>query len=139
MTTSKILNKLACLLMKDGKKNVALRIIYKSLALAAKQVNTSESILISQVLGNIKPVIDARTKKVGRISYIIPYALREDQSIFLALKILVDSSRNRREIRFYEKLANELIDSFNNKGASVKRKNEIYQLAEANKAFANFR
>ena len=125
--------------MKDGKKNVALRIIYKSLALAAKQVNTSESILISQVLGNIKPVIDARTKKVGRISYIIPYALREDQSIFLALKILVDSSRNRREIRFYEKLANELIDSFNNKGASVKRKNEIYQLAEANKAFANFR
>ena len=82
--------------MKDGKKNVALRIIYKSLALAAKQVNTSESILISQVLGNIKPVIDARTKKVGRISYIIPYALREDQSIFLALKILVDSSRNRR-------------------------------------------
>ena len=139
MSTATILNKIACLLMKDGKKNVALRLVRKSLVLASNQLSVSQETILWQALGNIKPVVDARSKKVGRMSYIIPYALTEEQSTFLAIKILVESSRARREKQFYHKLANELIDSFNNKGSSIKKKNELYKLAEANKSFAFFR
>ena len=139
MSTATILNKIACLLMKDGKKNVALRLVRKSLVLASSQLSVSEETVLWQALGNIKPVVDARSKKVGRMSYIIPYALTEEQSTFLAIKILVESSRARREKQFQRKLANELTDSFNNKGSSIKKKNELYKLAEANKSFAFFR
>ena len=139
MSTATILNKIACLLMKDGKKNVALRLVRKSLVLASNQLSVSEETVLWQALGNIKPVVDARSKKVGRMSYIIPYALTEEQSTFLAIKILVESSRARREKQFQHKLANELTDSFNNKGSSIKKKNELYKLAEANKSFAFFR
>jgi small subunit ribosomal protein S7 len=125
--------------MKDCKKNVALRLVRKSLVLASSQLSVSEETVLWQALGNIKPVVDARSKKVGRMSYIIPYALTEEQSTFLAIKILVESSRARREKQFQRKLANELTDSFNNKGSSIKKKNELYKLAEANKSFAFFR
>ena len=139
MSTATILNKIACLLMKDGKKSVALRLVRKSLVLASNQLSVSEETVLWQALGNIKPVVDARSKKVGRMSYIIPYALTEEQSTFLAIKILVESSRARREKQFQHKLANELTDSFHNKGSSIKKKNELYKLAEANKSFAFFR
>lgn len=139
MNIQKILNKIACLLMKDGKKSIALKLVDQSVTIASNQLGVPENDVVSKALNNIKPTVDARSKKVGRMSYIIPYALTNEQSLFLSIKILVEASRSRREKQFSQRLANELIDSYNNKGLSIKKKNEIYKLAEANKSFAFFR
>ena len=139
MNHQELINKIACLLMKDGKKSVAHKILNKSLTIASNQLNITKDILLKKSLENIKPTIDARSKRVGRISYIIPYGLTDEQSTCLALKILIGSARSRKEKQFVFKLANELVDSFHNKGASIKKKNEIHMLAEANKSFAFFR
>jgi small subunit ribosomal protein S7 len=139
MTNHEILNKFSCLLMKNGKKSLAFKLLKHSLKQAANILSISETALLEQVLRNVKPSIDARSKKVGRVSYIIPYAITEKQSICLAIKLLVKSARERREKDFTSRLTNEFVDSFNNKGGSIKKKNEIHMLAEANKSFAFFR
>ena len=125
--------------MKDGKKSLASKLLKHSLKQAANILSISETVLLEQILRNVKPSIDARSKKVGRVSYIIPYAITEEQSICLAIKLLVKSARERKEKDFTSRLTNEFVDSFNNKGGSIKKKNEIHKLAEANKSFAFFR
>lgn len=139
MTNQEIIHKFVCLLMKNGKKSVATKLLNNSLKGAANKLAVSEDTLLNQILTNVRPSVDARSKKVGRVSYIIPYAITEQQSIYLALKLLVKSARERREKQFVNRLVNEFIDSFNNKGLSVKKKNELHKLAEANKSFAFFR
>ena len=139
MTNKSIINKFACLLMVDGKKSIAFKLLKKSLEKTANKLFISENILLNQVLDNVKPFIDARLRKVGRVSYMIPYAITEKQSFFKAIQIIIHSSRQRREKSFIGKLINEFTDSFKNKGTSIKRKNEIHRLAEANKSFSFFR
>jgi len=139
MNNKEIINKLTNLIMRDGKKSVASKILRLSLERASQQLDTTKYQVLTKCLFNIKPLIDARSKKVGRTSYIIPYAVTEEQSIKLALKILVTSARERKERSFVDKLVNEFIDAINNRGGSVKKRNEIHKLAEANKSFAFFR
>jgi len=139
MNNKEIINKLTNLIMRDGKKSVASKILRLSLERASQQLDTTKDQVLTKCLFNIKPLIDARSKKVGRTSYIIPYAVTEEQSIKLALKILVISARERKERSFVDKLVNEFIDAINNRGNSVKKRNEIHKLAEANKSFAFFR
>ena len=139
MNNKEIINKLTNLIMRDGKKSVASKILRLSLERASQQLDTTKDQVLTKCLFNIKPLIDARSKKVGRTSYIIPYAITEEQSIKLALKILVTSARERKERSFVDKLVNEFIDAINNRGGSVKKRNEIHKLAEANKSFAFFR
>ena len=122
MTNHEILNKFICLLMKDGKKSLASKLLKRSLKQAANILSISETVLLEQILRNVKPSIDARSKKVGRVSYIIPYAITEEQSICLAIKLLVKSARERKEKDFTSRLTNEFVDSFNNKGGSIKKK-----------------
>ena len=139
MNLKQIENKLVCLLMRDGKKSVAHKLVNSSLQQASLQLEVSIANLLKSTIRNIKPSVDARPKKVGNSSYIIPYAITEEQSTSLAIKIFVQSARNRREKRIQDKLINEFVDAFNNRGASIKKKNEIHKLAEMNKSFAFFR
>ena len=139
MNLKQIENKLVCLLMRDGKKSVAHKLVNISLQKASLQLEVSIANLLKTAIRNIKPSVDARSKKVGNSSYIIPYAITEEQSISLAIKIFVQSARNRRERRIQDKLINEFVDAFNNRGASIKKRNEIHKLAEMNKSFAFFR
>ena len=139
MNLKQIENKLVCLLMRDGKKSVAHKLVNSSLQQASLQLEVSIANLLKNTIRNIKPSVDARPKKVGNSSYIIPYAITEEQSTSLAIKIFVQSARNRRERRIQDKLINEFVDAFNNRGASIKKKNEIHKLAEMNKSFAFFR
>ena len=125
--------------MRDGKKSVAHKLVNSSLQQASLQLEVSIANLLKSTIRNIKPSVDARPKKVGNSSYIIPYAITEEQSTSLAIKIFVQSARNRREKRIQDKLINEFVDAFNNRGASIKKKNEIHKLAEMNKSFAFFR
>ena len=114
MNNKEIINKLTNLIMRDGKKSVASKILRLSLERASQQLDTTKDQVLTKCLFNIKPLIDARSKKVGRTSYIIPYAVTEEQSIKLALKILVTSARERKERSFVDKLVNEFIDAINN-------------------------
>ncbi len=139
MNNQKILKKFTNLIMRDGKKSIANKVLMSSINTASKQLGLTEDQLLNECLNNVKPSIDARSKRVGSTSYIIPYAITNEQSINLALKILVKVARERREKSFVDRLVNEFVDAVNNRGASVKKKNEIHKLAEANKSFAFFR
>jgi small subunit ribosomal protein S7 len=139
MNNQKILKKFINLIMRDGKKSIANKVLKSSINRASKQLNLSENELLTQCLMNVKPSIDARSKRVGSTSYIIPYAITDEQSTNLALKIIIKAARDRKEKSFIDRLVNEFVDAVNNRGNSVKRKNEIHKLAEANKSFAFFR
>jgi small subunit ribosomal protein S7 len=139
MNNIEIKKKFVNLIMRDGKKSVANKLLNSSLESASKQLQVGEEQLLRQVINNVKPSIDARPKKVGNNSYMIPYAITEEQANKLAIKIIIKASRERREKSFKECLLNELIDAANNVGNSVKKKNEIHKLAEANKSFAFYR
>ena len=139
MNHNEILSKFTNLIMRSGKKSVASKILRLSLEQASKQLDITTEHLLDKSLLNVKPLIDARSKKVGRTSYIIPYAITEEQSTKIALKILIQSARDLKEKRFVDRLSNEFIDAANNRGASIKKRSEIHKLAEANKSFAYFR
>lgn len=139
MNNQEILKKFTNLIMRDGKKSIANKVLRLSISKASQQLGLTEDQLLGQCLDNVKPSIDARSKRVGSTSYIIPYAITNEQSVSLALKILVKVARERREKSFVDRLVNEFVDAVNNRGGSVKKKNEIHKLAEANKSFAFFR
>lgn len=139
MNNKEIIKKFTNLIMRHGKKSVASKVLNLSLVKASEQLGLTEGQLLIQFLDNVKPSIDARSKRVGSTSYVIPYAITNEQSISLALKILIKVARERKEKSFVDRLVNELIDASNNRGASVRKKNEIHKLAELNKSFAFFR
>jgi len=139
MNNKEIIKKFTNLIMRHGKKSVASKVLNLSLVKASEQLGLTEDQLLIQFLDNVKPSIDARSKRVGSTSYVIPYAITNEQSISLALKILIKVARERKEKSFVDRLVNELIDASNNRGASVRKKNEIHKLAELNKSFAFFR
>jgi small subunit ribosomal protein S7 len=139
MNNKEILKKFVNLIMRDGKKSIASKVLKLSMTLASKELKLTEAQLLDNCLNNIKPSINARLKKVGSSSYVVPYAITEDQSINLGLKIFIKIVRERKEKSFVDRLVNEFIDVCNNRGASIKKKNEIHKLAEANKSFASFR
>ena len=122
MTNQDIIKKFTNLIMRDGKKSVATKVLNLSMAKASQQLEVTEDQLLNQCLNNVKPSIDARSKKVGSNSYIIPYAITNDQSVNLALKIIIKIARNRKEKSFVDRLVNEFIDASNNRGASGKKK-----------------
>lgn len=139
MNNKQIIAKFTNLIMRDGKKSIASKLLYTSLKLASTKLDITLEEVLTKSLANIKPLIDARSKKVGRTTYIIPYAITEEQSVKLALKIFVNSARERKERTFTDRLTNEFIDAIHNKGGSIKKRNEIHKLAEANKSYAFFR
>jgi small subunit ribosomal protein S7 len=139
MNNKQIIAKFTNLIMRDGKKSIASKLLYTSLKLASTKLDMTLEEVLTKSLANIKPLIDARSKKVGRTTYMIPYAITEEQSVKLALKIFVNSARERKERTFTDRLTNEFIDAIHNKGGSIKKRNEIHKLAEANKSYAFFR
>jgi len=139
MTNKDIIKKFTNLIMRDGKKSIASKLLNSGIKKACKELKLTEDQLLNKCLDNIKPLIDARSKKVGNKSYIIPYAITNDQSICLAIKIIIKAVNNRKENNFIDRFANELIDAYNNKGASIKKRNYIHKSAEINKSFASFR
>jgi small subunit ribosomal protein S7 len=139
MNNQEIVNKLTNLIMRDGKKSVATKIVHRSLDRVSKQLDLTNDEILTQCLENVKPSVDARSKRVGSTSYIIPYAITNEQSINIALKIIIKSARERKEKRFIDRLAHEFIDAIHDRGISIKKRNEIHKLAESNKSFAYFR
>lgn len=139
MYGSKVITKLVNQIMLDGKKGVAQAIVYDAFDIIKAKLNLEPMDVFNQALENVKPVLEVKARRVGGSTYQVPMEIRPERRQTLAIRWLVLFARKRSEKTMKEKLAGELMDAYNNAGASVKRKEEMHRMAEANKAFAHYR
>ena len=128
--------------MIDGKKSVAEKIVYGALETLIERLGQSSEQapdLFAEVLNNIKPVVEVKSRRVGGATYQIPVEIRQDRREALAMRWLIEAARSRSEKNMKLKLANELLDASNNRGNAIKKKEETHRMAEANKAFSHYR
>ena len=136
---SKVVTKLINNIMLDGKKGVAQKIVYGAFERVANETGKDALEVFEQALANIMPVLEVKARRIGGATYQVPIDVRPDRRQALALRWLTTYSRNRSEKTMEERLAKELMDAANNTGASVKKKEDMHKMAEANKAFAHYR
>ena len=126
-------------LMERGKKNVAKRILYNALDLIGQRGADEPIKVFHQAVDNVKPLIEVKSRRVGGATYQVPVEVRADRRISLAIRWLINYAAARGEKSMDAKLAGELLDAAQNKGASVKKREDTHKMAEANKAFAHYR
>ena len=139
MYNSKIVTKLVNNVMLDGKKTVAQKIVYDAFDIIKEKEQKDPLEVFEAALNNVMPVLEVKARRIGGATYQVPIEVRPDRRQALALRWLTMFSRKRSEKTQEERLANEIMDAANNTGASVKRKEEMHRMAEANKAFAHYR
>ncbi len=136
---SKVITKLTNQVMYDGKKGTAQAIVYGAFDIIKEKMNLEPVDVFNQALENVKPVLEVKARRVGGSTYQVPVEIRPDRRQTLAIRWLVAYARKRSEKTMREKLAGELMDAYNNAGASIKKKEEMHKMAEANRAFAHYR
>ena len=135
----KILTKFMNRVMLNGKKSVSESIVYSALNLVSEKTNKKPIEYFHSALENVKPGLEVRSRRVGGATYQVPMEVRPIRAQALAMKWLVNSARKRSEKTMQERIANELMDAFNNKGNAVKKREDTHKMAEANRAFSHFR
>jgi len=127
-------------LMKRGKKSVAERIFNDCLEIMAKKTDNKDPFeILRKAVENTKPVLEVKPRRVGGATYQIPVEVSPERRVNLAIKWIIDFARSRKGKPMGERLALELLDAYNNTGASIKKKIDTHKMAEANKAFAHYR
>ena len=139
MYNNVVVTKLINNIMLDGKKGVAQKIVYGAFERVAAKTGKEALEVFEEAMNNIMPVLEVKARRIGGATYQVPIEVRPDRRQALALRWLTMFSRKRSEKTQEERLANEIMDAANNTGASVKRKEEMHRMAEANKAFAHYR
>ena len=139
MYNNKVVTKLINNIMLDGKKGVAQKIVYGAFGRIESQTGENPVDVFEKAMNNIMPVLEVKAKRIGGATYQVPIEVKPERRQALALRWLTTFSRKRSEKTQEERLANELMDAANNTGASVKRKEEMHRMAEANKAFSHYR
>ncbi len=134
-----VVTKLINQIMLDGKRGIAQGICYSAFEMIREKTKKEPIEVFQEALNNVMPQLEVKARRVGGATYQVPIEIREERRQTLALRWIVDFSRNRSERKMYERLANELIDASNNAGNAVRRKEEMHRMAEANKAFAHYR
>ena len=136
----KVLSKFINIVMIDGMKSKSEKIVYDALDAAANKLKAKSPIdVFRNALSNVKPGIEVRSRRVGGATYQVPVEIRNDRAQALAIRWIVDASRKRNEKSMVDRLAQELADAHDNKGISVKKKEDTHKMAEANRAFAHYR
>ena len=125
--------------MISGKKSVAERIIYGAMDIVKAKLNRDPLEVFGEALENIAPLVEVKARRVGGATYQVPVEVRASRRSALAMRWLVDFSRKRGEKSMPQRLAGELIDASQGKGAAVKKREDVHRMAEANKAFSHFR
>ena len=136
---NKIVTKLINNIMLDGKKGVAQKIVYGAFDRIANETGKEALEVFDAAMNNIMPSLEVKARRIGGATYQVPIEVRPDRRQALALRWLTTYSRARSEKTMEERLPKELMDAANNTGASVKRKEDMHKMAEANKAFAHYR
>lgn len=136
---SKVVTKLTNQVMLDGKKGIAQKIVYEAFDIIKEKTGSEPMDVFTKALENVMPQLEVKARRVGGSTYQVPMEIRPDRRQTLGIRWLVLFSRKRGEKTMKERLAAELMDAYNSTGASVKRKEEMHRMAEANKAFAHLR
>ena len=136
---NKVVTKLINSIMLDGKKGVAQKIVYGAFAKMEAKTGKPAVEVFETAMNNIMPVLEVKARRIGGATYQVPIEVRPDRRQALALRWLTTCARNRGEKTMKERLANEIMDAAENTGTSVKRKEDVHKMAEANKAFAHYR
>ena len=136
---STVIPKLINSLMYDGKKTVAEKIVYDAIEKIKSKSKEEPINVFDEAINNLKPTVEVRSRRVGGATYQVPMEVRPRRAQTLAMKWIVDSATKRNEKTMRERVANEIIDAFNNKGNAVKKREETHKMAEANRAFSHFR
>jgi small subunit ribosomal protein S7 len=132
---SQVINKV----MLDGKKSTAERIVYSALDRVGERTGRPPVEALEQAVKTVTPVLEVRSRRVGGANYQVPVEVPQRRARTLAVRWLVSYARERREKHMDEKLANEILDALNQQGGAYKRKDDLYRMAQANKAFAHYR
>ena len=139
---SQLLAKFMNMIMNDGKKSVAERIIYGALdRISEKESQEGDKSLelLEQAIENVKPMVEVKSRRVGGATYQIPIEVRPVRRQTLAMRWLIEAARKRSEKSMANRLAHELMDAADNRGTAVKKKEDTHRMAEANKAFSHYR
>ena len=136
---SKLVTRLINNIMLDGKKGVAQKIVYGAFEIVTEKTGKDALEAFKEALENIMPVLEVKARRLGGATYQVPIEVKPERRQTLALRWITMFSRKRGDKTQEERLANEIMDAANNTGASVKRKEDMHKMAEANKAFSHFR
>ena len=136
---SKLVTRLINNIMLDGKKGVAQKIVYGAFAKVEAKTGEPALDVFEKAMNNVMPVLEVKARRIGGATYQVPIEVRADRRQALGLRWLTMFSRKRGEKTMEDRLANEILDAANNTGASVKRKEDMHKMAEANKAFSHYR
>ena len=136
---SKLVSQVINRVMQDGKKSKAERIVYDALAILSERTGKDPVESLEQSIKVLTPVLEVRSRRVGGATYQVPVEVPQRRARTLAVRWLVQFARQRREKTMAQRLANELLDANNQQGGAYKRKDDIYRMAQANKAFAHYR
>ncbi|KPJ80515.1 MAG: 30S ribosomal protein S7 [Gammaproteobacteria bacterium SG8_30] len=139
---SEVLAKFMNMVMKDGKKSAAERILYGAIDRISEKTGRQgpDAVeLISVALDNVKPAVEVKSRRVGGATYQVPVEVRPTRRQTLAMRWIIDAARSRSEKSMAHRLANELMEAAENRGAAVRKREDTHRMAEANKAFAHYR
>ena len=134
-----LITKVINTLMYDGKKSTAEAIFYQAMDLIEKKTGEEGIKVFKKAMNNIKPAVEVKSRRIGGATYQVPIEVRPNRKQSLALRWLRDYSRTRAGKTMVDRLADELIDAANNRGGAVKKREDVYKMAEANKAFAHLK
>lgn len=126
-------------MMRDGKKSVAETALYRALSSIEKKLGSDSLEAFRKALGNIRPMVEVRSRRVGGATYQVPTEVRSSRAQSLAIRWLIEAANQRSEKTVAERLANEILDAHASRGIAMKKREDTHRMAEANKAFAHFR
>jgi small subunit ribosomal protein S7 len=131
--------KFICRMMIQGKKSVCTSIMYDALETMQQKAGVPALDVFNRALENAKPLVEVKSRRVGGATYQVPIEIRDSRREALAMRWLITASRNRNGKAMGDKLADELLDAYNNTGTAIKKKEDMHKMAEANKAFAHYK
>ncbi len=126
-------------IMRDGNKSVAERIVYGAMERMESRANRDSLDVFHEALENVKPILEVRSRRVGGATYQVPVEVRPERRQALAIRWLINSAQKRSEKTMIDRLANELLDASNSRGAAFKKREDTLRMAEANRAFSHYR
>ncbi|MDR1694921.1 MAG: 30S ribosomal protein S7 [Lactobacillaceae bacterium] len=137
--SDKVVTKFINSIMEHGKKAVAEKIVYSAFDIMASKSKQDALKVFSEAIENVKPLLEVRSRRVGGATYQVPVEVRPERRQALAIRWIVTAAQKRSETTMTDRVANELLDAFANRGSAVKKREDTHKMAEANKAFSHYK
>jgi small subunit ribosomal protein S7 len=136
---SQLLTKFVNVVMKDGKKSTAERILYDALEMIRERTDDDPIKVFKRAVDNVKPGVEVKSRRVGGSTYQVPVEVRPSRKLALSMRWIIAAAKSRGEKTMRQRLAGELMDAAENRGSAIKKKDDTHRMADANKAFAHYR